>query len=63
MTNINGSDRNASKLTKVADEIAFQADLFALGASIEQACAGGDRRAFAPVADELSPLAKPKQTL
>lgn len=58
MTNNNGSDRNISKLTKAAGEIAFQADLFTLGASIELACAGDDRKGFGVVADEVRDLAR-----
>jgi methyl-accepting chemotaxis protein len=57
MNDRNGSSRRVSKLMPVVDEIAFQASILALNASVETAGAGEDSRQFALVAQQVRDLA------
>ncbi len=54
----NRSSRNIRKLIRIVDEVAFQANLLALGAAVERASTGADRLAFRSVADEVRELAR-----
>lgn len=58
MSENNGSSRKILKLARVIDEVAFQANLLALGASVERASTGADGLGFASVADEVHDLAR-----
>jgi methyl-accepting chemotaxis protein len=57
MNDHNGSSRRVSKLMRVVDEIAFQANILALNASVETAGAGEDSRQFGLVAQQVRILA------
>jgi methyl-accepting chemotaxis protein len=54
---INKSGREAQKIMKAIDEIAFQTNLLALNAAVEAARAGQAGAGFAVVADEVRSLA------